>query len=213
MERTEALAALVSTARFYVIHRSRTPSVRRHSTCCHCIMQNAWHGSGLATRHVVAALAFCASACQNPAQPEPFSVHLEITADTVWIQRSSNEVRFLVPVTVRNEDGRSLFVTPCAHTVQMETSSGWQSVWSSPCSPGRLYSLELSPGESTLLSLLMRSGAQTSDWPATAKAGTYRVVLALTSVPLNVGGIVPKSLSAADRTTVPFHVFARTIVF
>ena len=29
MERAEALAALVSTARVYLIHRSRTPSVRQ----------------------------------------------------------------------------------------------------------------------------------------------------------------------------------------
>ena len=168
--------------------------------------------AGICLRNLVV-FAGLASACQNPVEPPSFNVGLEISADTVWIQRSPNEVRFLVPVTIRNEDSRSLFVTPCAHTVQQQTADGWQPVWSSPCAPGRLFSLELSPGESTLLTLLMRASIQSSDWPASAKAGTYRVILALTSVPLNVGGVLPTPVASEDRTSVPFPVFVRTIVF
>ena len=165
--------------------------------------------AGICLRNLVV-FAGLASACQNPVEPPSFNVGLEISADTVWIQRSPNEVRFLVPVTIRNEDSRSLFVTPCAHTVQQQTADGWQPVWSSPCAPGRLFSLELSPGESTLLTLLMRASIQSSDWPASAKAGTYRSRDSCRAVPRHNRGLNSSAVRGlAHRSVGPLWSFNR----
>ena len=151
-------------------------------------------------------------ACSSPTPPT-YDVDLELQADTVWITRSPNEVRIGVPVVVRNQDERPLYLTPCGHVLQVENAGRWTTVWSSPCAPGSLYSLELSPGESTLLTLGTRSAIASNSWPATAEAGTYRAVLSLTAVPLNTGGIAPAPLAADARTTQPFSVRVRTVVF
>lgn len=114
-----------------------------------------------------------------------------VDEDTAWIRRSPNEVRLAIHVTVRNEDTRSLYVTPCSHRLQRSASSGWYTVWATPCFPGRLYSLALVPGEATVITIEAHTGVDSSAWPATAEPGLYRVILALTTVPLNVGGHCP----------------------
>ena len=151
-------------------------------------------------------------ACTQPTLPT-HDLDLELQADTIWISRSPNEVRMTVPVSVRNTDTRPLYVTPCGHVLQVSNDVEWRVVWSSPCAPGRLYSLELSPGESTLLTLETRVPIGSGLWPATATAGTYRAVLALTVVPLNIGGVSPTPVATASRITEPFPIRVRTIVF
>ena len=150
--------------------------------------------------------------CDNPTLPT-HHLGLEIEADTVWISRSPNEVRITVPVLIRNQDDRPLYVTPCGHVLQVASGDRWTTVWSSPCTLGRLYSLELEPGKSTLLSLGTRVPIASANWPTNASPGTYRAVLSLTATPLNTGGIPPTSLAAESRTTRPFLVRVRTVVF
>ena len=152
------------------------------------------------------------SGCSSPTAPR-FDTELEVQAETVWVNRSPNEVRILVPIIVRNQVRRSLYVTPCGHALQLETSSRWVTVWFSPCQLGTLYSLELSPGESTILMLSARTAIASESWPNGAVAGVYRAVLSLTSVPLNMGGIMPTPVAPNSRTTQPFPVRVRTIVF
>lgn len=157
-------------------------------------------------------LGFASWACSNPTLPT-HELELELQADTVWISRSPNEVRITVPVTVRNTDARPLYVSPCGHVLQVANDARWTVVWSSPCTAGRLFSLELSPGESTLLTLETRVPIGSDVWPATAVGGTYRAILALTVVPLNIGGVTPTPVAPEARTTEPFPVRIRTVVF
>ena len=165
-----------------------------------------------ALRTTIVCVGVSVGACSNPAFPT-HAVELELQTDTVWINRSPNEVRIAVPIVVRNRDSRPLYVTPCGHVLQVATDDQWIGVWSDGCPSGRLLSLELSPGESTLLTLGTRISVTSDAWPATASAGTYRAILALTVVPLNIGGVTPTPVATAARITAPFPVRVRTIVF
>lgn len=145
---------------------------------------------GPSARLRLAGLLVCGAAlgaCADSIRPESFTVAMVVDEDTAWIRRSPNEVRLAIHVTVRNEDTRSLYVTPCSHRLQRSASSGWYTVWATPCFPGRLYSLALVPGEATVITIEAHTGVDSSAWPATGEPGLYRVILALTTVPLNVG--------------------------
>ena len=150
--------------------------------------------------------------CRGPTPPR-YDVGLELQVDSVWIYRSPNEVRITVPVLVRNQDDRPLYVTPCAHALQLASGERWTTVWASQCPPERFYSLELDPGESTVLSLGTRVSIESGSWPANATAGTYRAILHLTSLPANSGGAGPAIPAPSSRTTEPFSVRVRTVVF
>lgn len=165
-----------------------------------------------AVRAMILGAGVSVGACSNPTFPT-HAVELELQTDTVWINRSPNEVRIAVPIVVRNRDSRPLYVTPCGHVLQRAIDDQWEGVWSDGCPFGRLFSLELSPGESTLLTLGTRLSVTSEAWPATATPGMYRAILALTAVPLNIGGVTPTPVATAARITAPFPVRVRTIVF
>jgi len=160
-------------------------------------------GSGL--------LAVSLAGCSDPTGPR-YDISLSLYEDTVWATRSATEVRVSLHVQISNQDTRPVYLTPCAHVLERAEGTSWQGIRVSPCPSGRIISLELDPGESTLLTLEYRAPVTDQAWPVIGAAGEYRAVISMTSIPFNTSGITPTFLSFSSRVTPSFQIRERTVI-
>lgn len=164
-----------------------------------------------ATILVSGALALATVACGDVTGPR-YEIALSLYEDTVWATRSVTEVKVSLHVQISNQDSRPVYVTPCTHVLERSQAASWQRIRVSPCPVGRIISLELSPGESTLLTLEYRAPVTDQVWPVVGAAGEYRAVISLTTIPFNTSGITPMLLSLSSRATPNFQIRERTIL-
>ena len=156
-------------------------------------------------------LAVMLAGCGAPTGPR-YEIALALYEDTVWATRSATEVRVSLHIQISNRDSRPVYLTPCTHVLERLQGTSWERIWVSPCPPGQVISLELSPGESTLLALDERAPLTDESWPVVDASGEYRVVLAMTSIPFNQSGVLPQLLSLSSRVTPTFPVRERTVI-
>ena len=149
--------------------------------------------------------------CGDPTGPR-YEIALSLYEDSVWATRSATEVRVSLHVQISNQDTRPVYLTPCAHVLERSEGTSWQRIRVSPCPLGRIISLELGPGESTLLTLDYRAPLTDQLWPVVGAAGEYRVVISMTTIPFNTSGITPMLLSFSTRATPTFQIRERTII-
>ena len=156
-------------------------------------------------------LAFVLTGCTDPTGPR-YEIALSLYEDTVWATRSATEVKVSLHVQISNQDPRPVYVTPCAHVLERSQGTSWQVIRVSPCPSGQIISLELGPGESTLLTLEYRAPVTDQVWPVVGATGEYRAVISMTSIPFNTSGITPTLLGLSSRVTPNFQVRERTVV-
>jgi len=121
MERAEALGSLVSTARAYVIHRSRTPSVMPRSLS-RCVREVYRCAAGLACLATFVALPGLASAQDEALRPAllPFAGYGTYPREPVLGQAQATASRHLVGLAFDWPAGqRVLVTTSVARTIQL----------------------------------------------------------------------------------------------
>ena len=161
-------------------------------------------------RALAAVSAIVITACGGPTAPV-YAVEISI-ADSVEARRSPNEVNVVIPVKVKNLDSRVLYYEECGHVLQRREGRDWQLVQLPPCQPSTPYSIALYVGESYQFTFRIRVNLPSTEWPAVGASGEYRVILWLTSVPRNLGGIPPQPLAAPSRTSPTFSITEVVIV-
>ena len=171
-------------------------------------------GIGTARAFRIATLlasAFVAAGCGDPAGPR-YEIVLSLYEDSVWATRSATEVKVSLHVQISNQDTRPVYLTPCTHVLERAEGTSWRRIRVSPCPTGQIISLELGPGESTLLTLEYRAPLTDQIWPAVGAAGDYRAVIAMTTIPFNRSGLTPTLLSLSSRITPNFQIRERTVI-
>jgi hypothetical protein len=149
--------------------------------------------------------------CGDPTGPR-YEIALSLYEDSVWATRSATDVRVSLHVQISNQDSRPVYVTPCMHVLERSQGTSWQRIHVSPCPPGRIISLELGPGESTILTLDYRAPLTEQVWPVVGAAGEYRAIISMTTIPFNTSGLTPTLLSLSNRATPNFQVRERTVI-
>ena len=142
--------------------------------------------------------------CGGPTAPV-YAVEISIT-DSVVARRSENEVSLVIPVKVKNLDARILYYEQCGHALVRRDGEEWKMVPLPPCGPSSGYSFALNAGASYQFTFRVRQTLPSNLWPAVDANGEYRMVLWLTSVPRNIGGIPPVPLALSSRVTPTFSI-------
>ena len=148
--------------------------------------------------------------CSGPTAPV-YDVEISIT-DSVEARRSQNEVNVVIPVKLKNLDGRILYYEECGHALLRRDGTDWRLVPLPPCQRSTPYSIGLNEGESYQFTFRIRMTLPSNEWPAVGATGEYRVVLWLTSVPRNRAGIPPQPVAAPSRTSPTFSITEVVIV-
>ena len=144
------------------------------------------------------------AACGGPTAPI-YAVEIAIT-DSVEARRSENEVNVIIPVKLKNLDARALYYEQCGHALLRRNGAQWEQVPLPPCTSSAAYSFALNQGESYQFTFRIRATMPYDQWPAVGANGEYRMVLWLTSVPRNSGGIPPQPLALASRVSPTFSI-------
>ena len=165
----------------------------------------------VATAFASGVLALVLASCGSPTGPS-YEISLSLYEDSVWATRSATEVKVSLHVQISNQDARPVYLSPCMHVLERAQGSSWQRIRVSPCPVGQLISLELSPGESTLLTLEYRGPLTDQVWPVVGAAGEYRAVMSMTTIPFNRSGLSPTLLSLSSRATPRFQIRERTVI-
>ena len=154
----------------------------------------------------VAVGAMALTACRTPTLPE-YRVELSIHEDTVFASRTSTSLEISFHVLLRNQDSRPLYYdgNGCGHALQRREDAGWRGVWTPACAPAT-YSTYLGPGQSRLFTFDVRAPLTSTGWPVDGAEGDYRMVLWLTAVPRNSGGLALQPLGPSSRTTPVFQI-------
>ena len=143
------------------------------------------------------------AACGGPSAPV-YAVEISI-ADSVVARRSESEVNLVIPVKLKNLDARPLFYEPCGHALFRRAGAQWEQVQLPPCTSAA-YSFALSQGESYQFTFRVSQTLPSNQWPAVGADGEYRMVLWLSAVPRNVGGIPPQPLALSSRVSPTFSI-------
>lgn len=165
----------------------------------------------IATALASGVLALVLANCGNPTGPR-YDIVLSLYEDSVWATRSATEVKVSLHVQISNQDARPVYLTPCLHVLERAQGSTWQRIRVTPCPVGRIISLELDPGASTLLTLEYRAPVTDQVWPVIGAAGEYRAVISMTTIPFNTSGLTPTLLSLSSRATPRFQLRERTVI-
>jgi hypothetical protein len=154
---------------------------------------------------LVCSIAGMGVACGTPTRPE-YAVEISLT-DSVVARRGPGEVNLVIPVKLKNLDARPLYYEEgCGHALQRRVGASWVLVQLPPCQRTTAYSVGLDQGQSYQFTFRVRVTLPSQDWPAEGAVGEYRMILWLTSVPLNSYAIPPQPLSPSSRTSPTFSI-------
>jgi hypothetical protein len=148
-------------------------------------------------------MAIMVAACGGPTAPV-YAVEISIV-DSVVARRSENEVNVIIPVKLKNLDARPLYYEQCGHALFRRAAAQWELVELPRCTDAA-YSFALSQGESYQFTFRVSQTLPSNEWPAVGADGEYRMVLWLSAVPRNVGGIPPQPLALSSRVSPTFSI-------